>query len=113
MDINNESIGSKIRNYREAKGLSQEELASIINATERHLRNVEYGQKGLSVSMLIALTNALDITPDVLLADYLTGTNVPQNAELLALFNECNPTEKAILLDMLKRMKALLSEYGI
>jgi transcriptional regulator with XRE-family HTH domain len=109
MDINNESIGSKIRNYREAKGLSQKELADIIGISWRHYIYIEHGERKLNIGLLVSLANALDITPDVLLADYLTGTNEPQNAEVLALFNECNPTEKAILLDMLKRMKTLLS----
>ena len=113
MESNNELIGSKIRHYREAKGFSQEELADIVDATERHLRNVEYGQKGLSVHMLISLANALDITPDILLSDYLTGSNDTQNTELIALLNDCNPTERALLMDMLKHMKALLLEHGI
>lgn len=36
-----------------------------------------------------------------------------QNTELLTIFTDCTPTEKVILMDMLKHMKALLLENGI
>ena len=110
MDINYEQIGKKIRDYRELKGLSQEELAFTVDITERHLRNVEYGIKGLSVSLLISLANVLDITPNDLLADYLTASEETQISDI---FSSCNSTEKAILMDMLKHMKSLLSKHGI
>ncbi len=113
MDINYERIGSKIRYYRELKGLSQEELAFRADATERHLRNVEYGLKGLSVSLLISLANSLDITADDLLTDFLTATKNSENAEFLTILNDTNTTERAVLMDMLKHMKALLQEHGI
>jgi transcriptional regulator with XRE-family HTH domain len=67
MEINYFMIGERIRQYREKKGLSQEDLADIINATERHLRNIEAGRKGPSVSLLISLANALDVSSDDLL----------------------------------------------
>ncbi len=113
MELNYDMIGMRIRQYRELKGLSQEELADLINATERHIRNIEVGRKGPSVSLLICLANALDVTVDDLLVDYLTGANMTFKAELLTLLTDCTLTEKAILMDMLKHMKKLLSEYGI
>ena len=113
MNINYKLIGSKIRYYRELKGLSQEELAFRVDATERHLRNVEYGLKGVSVSLLISLANSLDITANDLLTDFLTASKNSENAEFLAILNGTNTTERAILMDMLKHMKVLIQEYGI
>jgi len=113
MDTNYGLIGSKIRHYRESKRLSQEEFADKIDISERHLRNIEYGKKGPSVSLLISIANALNITADELLADYLNNSAKKQNTELLTVFSDCTPTEKTILMDMLKHMKALLLENGI
>ena len=113
MDENYEMLGSKIRRYRERKGLSQEELAEMIDATERHLRNVEYGQKGLSVSLLISLANALDITADDLLSDYLTKSKMTPTTEFIDIIDDCSDTKRAILIGMLKNLNELLSEYGI
>lgn len=113
MDLNYDLIGIRIRQYREAKGFSQEELAERINATERHIRNIETGKKGPSVSLLVSLANALDVTANDLLADHLTGSNKTFNDEVIDLLTNCTPTEKAILMDMLRHMKKLLSEHGI
>lgn len=113
MDLMFDKIGFRIKQYREAKGMSQEQLGEIIDTSNRHLSKVETGGKNPSLELVIKIANALDITPDILLSDYLTGSKDTQNTELLALFTDCNPTEKAILMDMLKHMKALLSEYGI
>ncbi len=113
MDTNYGLIGSKIRHYREEKKLSQEELADMLDISERHLRNIEYGKKGPSVNLLISIANALNITADDLLANYLNNSTEKQNIELLTVFSDCTPTEKAILMDMLKHMKALLLKNGI
>lgn len=109
MDINYELIGDKIRQYRESKGYSQEELADIIGISWRHFNYLEHGERKVNVALLITISNALDITADDLLVDYLTGSNT----EFLAILNDTNTTERAILMDMLKHMKALLQEHGI
>ena len=109
MDINYELIGNKIREYRESKGYSQEELADIIGISWRHFNYLEHGERKINVGLLIAISNALNITADDLLIDFLTGSN----AEFLTLFNDTNITEKAILMDMLRHMKKLLQEHGI
>ena len=110
MDINYEQIGSKIRNYRELKGLSQEELADILDVSWRFVNYLEHGERKVNVGVLVALANALSITPNDLLADYLTTSEETQISDI---FSSCNSTEKAILMDMLKHMKSLLSKHGI
>ena len=62
---------------------------------------------------LISIANALEVTPDDLLADYLTGLTKTSKAEALDLLTDCTPAEKAILMDMLRHMKKLLQEHGI
>ncbi len=109
MDINYELIGNKIREYRESKGYSQEELADIIGISWRHFNYLEHGERKINVGLLIAISNALNITADDLLIDFLTGSN----AEFLTLLNDTNITERAILMDMLRNMKKLLQEHGI
>ncbi len=113
MELNYVLIGTRIRQYREEKSLSQEELADNAGISWRHLNYVEHGERKISVDVLIALANALEVTPDDLLADYLTGLTKTSKAEALDLLTDCTPTEKAILMDMLRHMKKLLSEHGI
>lgn len=113
MDLNYELIGTRIRQYREEKSLSQEELADNAGISWRHLNYVEHGERKISVGVLIALANALDVTANDLLADHLTGSNKTFNDEVIELLTDCTPAEKAILMDMLRHMKKLLQEHGI
>ena len=113
MDLNYELIGTRIRQYREEKSLSQEELADNAGISWRHLNYVEHGERKISVDALIALANALDVTANDLLADHLTGSATSRKEEVDSLLTNCTPTKKAILMDMLRHMKKLLSEHGI
>ena len=113
MDLNYDLIGKRIRQYREVKGLSQEELGAIISISNRHLSKVETGIKNPSLTLIIDIANALDVTANDLLVDYLTSSTISQKEEIVTFLNDCTPTEKAILMDMLKHMKKPLSEHGI
>ena len=113
MELNYDLIGMRIRQYREAKSLSQEELADNAGISWRHLNYVEHGERKISVDVLIALANALDVNANDLLTDHLTGSNTSMKEEADEILTNCTPTEKAILMDMLKHMKKLLSEHGI
>ena len=113
MNLNYALIGTRIRLYREIKGLSQEEIADRVHVTERHIRSIETGTKGASLSLMIELANVLETTVDELLRDYLTDEKATLKFEMFDILNGSTPIEQAILLDMLKHMKALLSEHGI
>ena len=113
MDLNYDQIGIQIQRHREQKGLSQAELSDIIDSTERHVRRIEGGHCGVSLNLLVSIANALDTSVDDLLGNNLKHTKSSTDAQIHALMIDCNPTEKAILMDMLKHMKALLLEHGI
>ena len=113
MNLNYALIGARIRRYREKNGLSQEELAALINISSRHLSKIETGIKNPSLSLVLNTANALHVSADELLADYLNGSATSLKTEFYTLFDNCTPTETEILMDMLKHMKTLLSEYGI
>lgn len=111
MDLNYDQIGIQIQKYRERNGISQAELGDIINSTERHVRRIEGGHCGVSLNLLVSIANALGASVDDLLGDNLLHSS--NDAEILTLMHDCTPTEKVILMDMLKHMKALLLENGI
>ncbi|HOO07403.1 MAG TPA: helix-turn-helix transcriptional regulator [Ruminococcus sp.] len=113
MDLDYVLIGTRIRKYREEKSLSQEELAFNAGISWRHLNYVEHGERKVSVDVLIALANALDVTVNDLLADHLTTSSTTFKEEVIDLLTDCTPAEKAILMDMLRHMKKLLQEHGI
>lgn len=80
MDKNNENIdlknflGKRIKEVREAKGLTQPELAERIGSTDRNVSNYETGYSFPSVKVLYKISVELDAS-----IDYLLGlTNDPK-----------------------------------
>lgn len=54
--------GSAVKRLRQARGLSQAQLAGRVSASRFHLTNIERGQKQPSFSLALALAEALDVT---------------------------------------------------
>jgi transcriptional regulator with XRE-family HTH domain len=63
-----QQLGSKLRELRVAKGLTQEGLAEAIGKTVEHISLVERGKRSPSFEILIDLAQALDVSPSVLLS---------------------------------------------
>jgi transcriptional regulator with XRE-family HTH domain len=59
-------IGANTRRWRLKRGLTQEGLAEIADLDLRFIQRIERGATNLSVSVLIAIAEALDIDPTVL-----------------------------------------------
>lgn len=52
-------IGNNIRCVRENKGLTQTQLAMLLNSDRQYLYNLEKGKVGLSVVKLLSISKAL------------------------------------------------------
>ena len=62
------SLGSRIREIREANGLTQEELAAKTGISIKHLSVLERGLKEPRLSTFLAIVEALGTTPNELLS---------------------------------------------
>ena len=60
-------IGQRIRKYRKANNLSQEELAEKIDISVTHMSHIETGNTKLSLPVLVRLAKVLDVGTDELL----------------------------------------------
>lgn len=60
-------MGVRVRASREKAGLSQGELSRRIGFHKTAIAHIEAGRKGPSLSKLVALATALDVTTDYLL----------------------------------------------
>jgi len=54
-------IGAKIREIREEKGLTQVELAALINSDRQYLYKIESAKVGITITKLAILALALDV----------------------------------------------------
>lgn len=55
-------IGARIREIREAKGVSQQDLASICNFEKANMSRIEAGRTNFTISTLYKISQALNIS---------------------------------------------------
>lgn len=63
----NIQIGFRVKQAREAAGLTQERLSELLDVTAQYLSGVERGAVGLSVPILIQLCSVLLVSSDFIL----------------------------------------------
>ena len=64
MDL--KAVGQRIKAAREAKNLTQEELAALVNLSTTHVSVIERGLKVTKLDTFVAIANALDVSADAL-----------------------------------------------
>ena len=62
-------VGQRIKMAREAKNLSQEDLASMVDLSPTHISVIERGVKTTKLDTFVAIANALEVSADALLVD--------------------------------------------
>lgn len=104
-------IGQRVRRYRRAKGLSQEELAEKVGISSTHMSHIETGNTKLSLSVLVLLAAALEVRTDDLLFDNPHADCTAASEEILSHLEDCSARELKILKDILIAAKAALRRY--
>lgn len=61
------TLGKEIKRYRKKAGLTQEELAEIIDCSNTHIGQIENAGTKPSLEMVVRIANALNVTIDQLL----------------------------------------------
>lgn len=98
MKIDYSKIGAQVKKYRDMSGMSQEQLAEAAEITSKHVSGIEHGRTKLSVDCLISISNALNVTPNHLVADFLLEQQVALDGEWAQLLHECNMLEQKKIL---------------
>ena len=55
-------FGSKIRELRQAKGISQEKLAELSNLHRTYISSIELGHRNVSIQNIKAISDALGVS---------------------------------------------------
>ncbi|MBR5730377.1 MAG: helix-turn-helix transcriptional regulator [Firmicutes bacterium] len=71
--MDHSSLGKNIQKYRKMKGLTQEDLAEMIEVTPHYIGLLERGRRLPSLKRFIAIANSLDVSADLLLLDLLNN----------------------------------------
>ena len=104
-------IGQKIRKYRKANGLSQEQLAERIGISITHMSHIETGNTKLSLPVLVKLAISLGVRTDDLLFDTSSLSRSAILEDISAVLDSCTIDQSRILKDILIAAKVSLDRY--
>src|SRR5699024_2069269 len=75
-------IGKRIQSYRVQNNMTQEQLAELTGTNQKHISKIEAGQLRIKLDTIYAITTALHISIDALIADY-DNSNDEANLKLI------------------------------
>ena len=103
-------IGQRIRKYRKACGMSQEQLAEQIGISVTHMSHIETGNTKLSLPVFVDLARVLEVQTDDLLYDFLPDRKASWN-ELTQVLESCTSQQIRIIVDVAKATKTALEKH--
>lgn len=103
-------IGGRVRQARKAKGLSQTDLAELIGTSPNYVSNIETGKHIMKITLLMKITDALEISNDWLLRNDTREASEYTAEEFDELFSDCTPAERAHLMKILTHVKETLRD---
>lgn len=76
MPINYEDLGRRVKQRREAAGMSQIDLAGHAELSTQHISNIENAKTKVSLEKLVDIANVLQASVDELICGSLTQAKV-------------------------------------
>ncbi len=94
MYFNQVKFGCRLRNLRKQRRMTQEALAGSLNISIDHLSKIEHGKRGVSIDLLLDISEAVDTSLDYLLKG--TAHTPLQMKELIGRLQELHDQMAAI-----------------
>lgn len=108
--MNYYEIGQRIRKYRKAYNLSQEQLADKVQISTTHMSHIETGNTKLSLAVLVKISEVLAIQTDALLFDAPQVNRTAITDEIIDVLNSCDAQELMVITDVIKSLKISLDK---
>ena len=108
MDIKKE-LGEKIKRVRKTRGITQEQLAEMIDISPRSLSNIEVGGCFVKSETLEKIIDALNITTEELFANEHIKSNVELLKDIDSYINQVKNDNK-ILSKIYRILKCLVKD---
>lgn len=103
-------IGQRIRKYRKAHGLSQEQLAEQVGISVTHMSHIETGNTKLSLPVLVDLAKVLEVQTDDLLSEE-QRERTSSYGELWELLDSCSELQVRVVVDIARATKIALEKH--
>lgn len=100
-ELNFEKIGKNIRTSRIEQHYTQEYIATKIGVNVSHISNIENNRVKVSLTTLVAICNALNITVDYILKQEYTAADAIDN-EILKELSGCSLEKKEKILKIIQ-----------
>ena len=100
-ELNFEEIGKNIRASRIEQHYTQEYIADRIGVNVSHISNIENNRVKVSLTTLVAICNALNLTVDYILKnEYAASDSIDR--EILKELASCSPEKKEKILKIIR-----------
>lgn len=96
MELDYKAIGKRIKVARIRMEITQEQLADNVSVSPTHLSNIETGSTRVSLTTIVKIANALNVTVDDLLCDNLVKARPQFERDMQSLLDNCNDHEVRI-----------------
>lgn len=100
-------IGSRLKQQREKKNLTQEKVAEKADITTVYLSKIENGKVHPTLDTLSVVCSVLDCDLGRILLDASSESNLYQAERVMQIFNSCSPSVKPIALNLLEQLSKL------
>ena len=102
--MDGKAVGRRIKEAREKRHLTQEELAARIDISPTHVSVIERGTKIPRLDTLVAIANALEVSGDALLLDVVDHAAESQASDLSAALEGLPWEEKRRILKVVRTL---------
>lgn len=103
-EVDYEKLGIRIKEVRLKRGLTQDNLAEMVGCNTSHISNIENNYTKLSLNVLLAIANSLDVSIDYLLSNQYKDTASALDNEILRVLQGCDDNKKEKILKMIELM---------
>ena len=103
-------IGTRVRKFRLMNGLSQEQLAEMVDISVTHMSHIETGNTKLSLPVFVALANALGVRTDQLLHDPAPNHDSVLR-DLTTLLDTCTAQQARCIADIARATKQAFDQH--
>ena len=112
MRIDYQSLGKRIRYFREKNGLSQYDFSDKTGISRSYISRIESGESSLSLDYLVLIAKGLNVSIEELLKESLEGTDW-KHSEIELILMGCSPEEERILTKNMKDLRETIRPYNI
>lgn len=103
-----QKIGARIREIRIKNGMSQADLAVAAHISLPHISDIEHGKTKMLLATFVRITEALQVSADVLLRPDTPQVNSIYQSEFKEILSDLSPAEIDSILKIVTELKSTL-----